>query len=1301
MEKDPIIHTITKNKDWQRENRNDLVIKYLNKYKKNHPEANYLLFDKKIKEANPTIKNWENIQLGQTVNIPMDIPKETKSEEVSPKDASSETTVVSTSSKSDTKAAPEKKEEAQEDVSSGKPSKAGLYVVCNGAECSCNMSDDGTKGKLKVLSQNKIYVNDKEGAEKLVANTNDLGIPFEVPVKTFGKCKMQPTGTTFLPCIPNIAKWSEAYDPIVLENKGKALVDTSEGTCAFGGKITFDTHGQTQAVSQQDVAEASNDVATLINPALTEEDVHELIAGKFKTKTEDEKGASVATIKTEDNKNAYQFTKPDIAFTVKKYSSKKKPTDEQKAGINWAVFYRTTKKEKYKEVGKYVDIGETFDFPFQTQGDFVVEAYGGAKGPYYLTARDNSAYKKITLGSQKLTGVSGPFVGKSDRSAQGRVRINETVTIKAGLLYSQKDVETALSGKEHMKGIVWEATAYKKIGKTKKEIPVTIVKDKNNPQQITIAPLAQSATRVTVTATNPKTGAVNTLKYSVGSNYVVRVKQNKETICVWDTKEAKKKRHTVTLEVAKYAIEPALQAEKDAVKWTSYCKGDKPLADKIIATGHSTTQISEDLGGIIYEAYGIYPSKKGGETASAKLVTVIAPRIIKAYWADKNGNQIHRSGFKHEVYIHIETEGLTGEKLELNIWESDNKTKDDFVKNAGTAIEVNAKNGIIHQAFTLPENHFFEQEYFFTIKEFPCVVAGAKQDSGCKNEYVLWNNWENKKTHYLYVDKDEKIVNLRMYESNGKLHTGIVKYGDCITVKVATRNYVGKTLEFKIYEDINWAKDPKKNETIKIPIDKQGKGETEFMVPTAWESDHKDACTARYFYLEHNGDDFPRSFYIKTKGKEEDEVESKPRVRALMLKVSTTLELDEKLEADNAVVLGEELNVPTGSGKACESLIWGEKFTCEEREKVIQIASDLWGEDKKIKMANNLMAVFAWESGGTFKTNAPNMDNSGGTGLIQFMPKTAKSLLGRDITIEYVKNYWGKEKTLKRVKEFANMTVLKQLDYVKKYFKPQAGKDLEFVDFYLQVLFPASSGKKNHVVFSENGEGLDVNDRHFKLRVKAYAQNKGMDADKNGKLMKNEIALSVQKYLIKGEAFKNDCSDGSCTLGAKAHDGEIIKNGVTLHFIGKTAKESSLSIKTKNILKEVGEISSNMNIYITSVARTAYDQARIMYDNCSVDIEEQRATYATAGQKVIDVYLSETKKGKTREKIILLMEQKIKELGPASVSKHCSDPNILNTFDISYSKLNDKNSFWEEMKKRSELDKILKENKCYHIQIEQ
>ena len=447
-------------------------------------------------------------------------------------------------------------------------------------------------------------------------------------------------------------------------------------------------------------------------------------------------------------------------------------------------------------------------------------------------------------------------------------------------------------------------------------------------------------------------------------------------------------------------------------------------------------------------------------------------------------------------------------------------------------------------------------------------------------------------------------------------------------------------------------------------------------------------------------EEFPRSFYVKNPNQtDEENKENSNRIIALMLKVSNQPTLNDRIETNSAVILGEELGNTTESANACESLIWGENFTCEERKKVMQIAAELWGEDKKIKMANNLMAVFAWESGGTFKTNAPNMGNSGGTGLIQFMPKTAKSLFGKDITIEYVKDYWGKGNTLKRVKEFADMTVIEQLDYVKKYFKPQANKDLEFVDFYLQVLFPASSGKKEHVVFSKDGEGLDVNDRHFKLRVKSYAQNSGMDADKNGKLMKSEIAIAVQKYIAKGRPYKNDCTDGSCTLSTGKHDGQIIDNGITLHFEGQTSKEESLSIKTKNILKEVGKASGNLDIYITSTARTPYDQARIMYDNCNANLQEQRDTYASSGQKIIDIYVNN--KSKSREIVITKMEEKIKEIGPSKVSKHLADPLYMNTFDVSYGRLSNKIKFWNEMKKRSELDKILNENKCYHIQINQ
>lgn len=156
---------------------------------------------------------------------------------------------------------------------------------------------------------------------------------------------------------------------------------------------------------------------------------------------------------------------------------------------------------------------------------------------------------------------------------------------------------------------------------------------------------------------------------------------------------------------------------------------------------------------------------------------------------------------------------------------------------------------------------------------------------------------------------------------------------------------------------------------------------------------------------------------------------------------------------------------------------------------------------------------------------------------------------------------------------------------------------------------------------------------------------------------------------------------------------------VKLDFVGKTAKESALSGKTKNILIEVGEASGNYYIPITSTARTSHDQARIMYDNCKSNIHEQRKTYKAPGQRVIDVY--ENNKSKSRETVIKLMEDKINELGPSTVSKHLANPEVLNTFDISYGNLSMKTNFWNEMKKRPELDAILTENNCYHIQIKQ
>ena len=214
-------------------------------------------------------------------------------------------------------------------------------------------------------------------------------------------------------------------------------------------------------------------------------------------------------------------------------------------------------------------------------------------------------------------------------------------------------------------------------------------------------------------------------------------------------------------------------------------------------------------------------------------------------------------------------------------------------------------------------------------------------------------------------------------------------------------------------------------------------------------------------------------------------------------------------------------------------LIWGAKVTCEFRKKVVEICEKLWPRNP-LKMANNLMAVFAWESGGTFKADVPNRKNSGATGLIQFMPDTAKGLLNTEVTIEIVKNYYNSQdknlQNLKRVKEFAQMSEVQQLEYVEKYFKKLENKDLEFVDFYLQVLFPASSGVREHVVFADDKNKLsDKNDKHASLRVNKYNGNSGLDINGDGKIYKAEIAEKTKYFLEDGAISANkDLIDRCC-----------------------------------------------------------------------------------------------------------------------------------------------------------------------------
>jgi hypothetical protein len=140
------------------------------------------------------------------------------------------------------------------------------HVVVQGATCKCKFSVEPKTDKLKVLSQKKDYANDKDASKKLIATDKEIGQTLEK--NTFGKCKMQPTGNNFLPCMAVITKWSNFYKEVTLSNGGKILTEDSKATCPIGGPdcITIDKHGQKTQGSAQNSKNANKDVQTQLNP---------------------------------------------------------------------------------------------------------------------------------------------------------------------------------------------------------------------------------------------------------------------------------------------------------------------------------------------------------------------------------------------------------------------------------------------------------------------------------------------------------------------------------------------------------------------------------------------------------------------------------------------------------------------------------------------------------------------------------------------------------------------------------------------------------------------------------------------------------------------------------------------------------------------------------------------------------------------------------------------------------------------------------------------------------------------------
>jgi hypothetical protein len=164
---------------------------------------------------------------------------------------------------------------------------------------------------------------------------------------------------------------------------------------------------------------------------------------------------------------------------------------------------------------------------------------------------------------------------------------------------------------------------------------------------------------------------------------------------------------------------------------------------------------------------------------------------------------------------------------------------------------------------------------------------------------------------------------------------------------------------------------------------------------------------------------------------------------------------------------------------------------------------------------NWLMAIMYWESASTF---SPSIQNSiGATGLIQFIPSTAKGL-GTTTTA------------------LKNMSAVDQLDYVEKYLNAYKGKLKSYVDTYFAVFFPLAIGKPDDWVIQ--GAGISAS--------QIARQNPAFDVNKDGKVQ----VWEVKKIML--EKLPSEwVSNGSFGLAIKSYK-NYLAVGLILIAVGAT-----------------------------------------------------------------------------------------------------------------------------------------------------
>lgn len=479
-------------------------------------------------------------------------------------------------------------------------------------------------------------------------------------------------------------------------------------------------------------------------------------------------------------------------------------------------------------------------------------------------------------------------------------------------------------------------------------------------------------------------------------------------------------------------------------------------------------------------------------------VRAAKPKILDMFYCDSTGRRIKECGVGDKVYMYAKTTGLEYEKVQINVFESDD-WGDDLVK--GQVVTVNEK-GVIFQEIELTKTLLESYEG----KENPFqlyLTLSFDKDSAI----ILPNeSFSRDQVHYMEIEStlldvtyDMKETDFGFFDSNWLPLKTAVKVGDKVKVRVRVTN-VG-TAKFHIYIlDLNNKEMPLAESNTDLTATKEGYLEMEFVVPEGWYTG--DGTTPRYFYP-----------FARTTGWA---VTIKPTLALTdvgkMLKVAkdpaTTPVFEDNTEyADlpKSQTTTTDSKVPTSI-----TLAFGSKVDQMFALKVVDISQRVQCDP------NDLMAIINVESAGSFspyklegsmnlkpKEDITDDDLANhAVGLIQFTGAAVKGL----------KNYTGVSYTKR---EIADMSAVEQLELVGRYIEMwkkinKLEGPLTLGDLYMIIFAPGKmvGGDDNTILYAAGTE--------------EYNSNASLDTDKtDGGITKRELAARAYVSLQKGSESQN------------------------------------------------------------------------------------------------------------------------------------------------------------------------------------